>query len=417
MGKAGVKAARAIKDCQVRGNPDDGKGHLEFLMFDPEKGHDIWVPALHVRYGERGDAWSIVFGDQPMPAWKQAKEALVQATSCGGTVPTFAADPDPTPGPKMAEPKLAPLPSRVTGTIDDMVRTTVEDMVANSQVGVDRAEVVAIVHEVAETLAPNVTQYVFPDREPIVLKEGEAHEVLPEVLDTVAAGEIPWLVGPAGTGKSTIARKVAWLLSLDFAAVGCSVQMSESKLLGYMDMRGEYIRTRFRDCYENGGVFLLDEMDSAHPSVLTAFNDALANGQCAFPDGMIDRHADFVPIVAANTYGRGADREYVGRMQLDAATLDRFFMVEVGYDVKLEAVIAQAHHEVYGAAWLTVIHAIRANAERHRIKCIVSTRAVVKAKMLHRFKAERVLDSGVFRGIDAEQKRKLMEGVSLAGLS
>jgi hypothetical protein len=43
---------------------------------------------------------------------------------------------------------------------------------------------------------------------------------------------------------------------------------------------------------------------------------------------------------AANTYGTGADALYVGRNQLDAATLDRFYVVEMDYDRKLEAKLA-----------------------------------------------------------------------------
>jgi cobaltochelatase CobS len=39
---------------------------------------------------------------------------------------------------------------------------------------------------------------------------------------------------------------------------------------------------------------------------------------------------------SANTYGRGPDRAYVGRQQIDAATLDRFVMVTVDVDEALE---------------------------------------------------------------------------------
>ncbi|MCH7728630.1 MAG: hypothetical protein IH991_19420, partial [Planctomycetes bacterium] len=73
--------------------------------------------------------------------------------------------------------------------------------------------------------------------------------------------------------------------------------------------------------------------------MLVVVNAALANGHLRLPDGTtVDRHADFVCAAAANTFGTGADRQYVGRNQLDAATLDRFAACRLAfdYDVDLE---------------------------------------------------------------------------------
>ena len=69
-------------------------------------------------------------------------------------------------------------------------------------------------------------------------------------------------------------------------------------------------------------------------------NSALANGSCAFADGMVKRHEDFILIATANTFGNGANAQYVGRNQLDSATLDRFVTIEWGYDEELEMAIA-----------------------------------------------------------------------------
>lgn len=101
--------------------------------------------------------------------------------------------------------------------------------------------------------------------------------------------------------------------------------------------------------YEGGGVHVLDELDAADPNLLLTVNTALANGYCNVPHRpdkpRAERHKDFVQIATANTVGRGADRMYVGRGQLDAATLDRFQigMVEVTYDMGVEEMIAKAH--------------------------------------------------------------------------
>ena len=91
--------------------------------------------------------------------------------------------------------------------------------------------------------------------------------------------------------------------------------------------QGTIVSTEFRKAYENGGLFLFDEIDASMPGAILAFNAALANNFMDFPDKKVPRHKDFYCIAAANTFGSGADRQYVGRNQLDAASLDRFIDV------------------------------------------------------------------------------------------
>lgn len=88
----------------------------------------------------------------------------------------------------------------------------------------------------------------------------------------------------------------------------------------------------------------MDELDAADPNLLLAINSAIANGYCEIPrhsDPVATRHANFVMIGTANTFGRGATRTYAGRNQLDEATLDRFRIgtVECDYDENVERVL------------------------------------------------------------------------------
>lgn len=88
---------------------------------------------------------------------------------------------------------------------------------------------------------------------------------------------------------------------------------------------------------------LLDELDNGHPGLLTELNQALALDICAFPDGMVVRHARFRFVTTGNTYGTGGGRQYVGRQALDAATLDRLVTIDVPVDENLETRLALAH--------------------------------------------------------------------------
>jgi MoxR-like ATPase len=214
-----------------------------------------------------------------------------------------------------------------------------------------------------------------------------SHKALPDVVMCVAAGTNPFLVGPAGSGKTTLAQQVADTLKRKFYAENRVT--SEYKLLGYMDATGKYVRTQFREAYEKGGVFLLDEVDASDPDVLTTFNSALANGLCPFPDKLVKAHCDFVALAAGNTFGRGADRQYVGRNQLDAATLDRFVIVEVDYDEVAELVWAGNDD------WTTYVQQVRKAIADEKVRHIVSPRASIYGA--------RLLAAGMERGLVAER--------------
>lgn len=176
-----------------------------------------------------------------------------------------------------------------------------------------------------------------------------------------------WMTGPAGSGKTTAAENCAKALNIPFHFTGAVD--NEFKLMGFIDAGGKCVRTAFREAYENGGVFLLDEVDGCHPAALLALNAALANGYCDFPDGQVKRHKDCVIIAAANTWGQGATHEYVGRAKLDAASLDRFVMMPWQYDEALE-------RDTCGRpAWAQYVQAVRAKAAAVGEKVIISPRA------------------------------------------
>lgn len=205
------------------------------------------------------------------------------------------------------------------------------------------------------------------------------HEAFPEVLILAKARKNIMLPGPAGCGKTHLAEQVAKALGLRFGVVSCSAGMSEGQLTGKLLPVGdggkfEFVTTEFIECYEQGGVFLIDEMDAADSNVLLVVNSALANGYLTLPNRVgntrANRHPDFVCIAATNTYGRGSDRMYVGRAQLDEATLDRFRIgtVPMDYDAKIEKRLCP------DAALRVLLQSYREKARAARLQRIVSTR-------------------------------------------
>ena len=162
-----------------------------------------------------------------------------------------------------------------------------------------------------------------------------------------------YLCGPTQSGKTTLAEDVATILGMeygtapmDFGKVPLTGGASPSWLLG-RDTRDGFKVSRFVELFRSGGVFLFDEMDSADPNMLVVLNDALANGHLDHPYiGMVEKHPDFIPMAAGNTWGTGPTRKYPGRTRLDGATLERFRpgRVWVDYDRDLERLIWEAYN-------------------------------------------------------------------------
>jgi len=214
---------------------------------------------------------------------------------------------------------------------------------------------------------------VAPKAHPVGSKR---HQIFDALRMAVAAKVNVFLVGPAGSGKTTVAKQVAHSLGLRFHFNGAI--HSEYKLTGFRDAQGKVHRTAFREAFEHGGLYLFDEIDASQPAALLAFNAALANGMLDFPDRNVQAHPNFRCIAAANTWGKGATMDYVGRNALDAATMDRFAMLEMRYDASLErrmAHLASDGQIDLAEAWLELVQKTRSLCHDHDFRHIVSPRA------------------------------------------
>ncbi|MCP2203256.1 AAA family ATPase [Lentzea flava] len=260
-----------------------------------------------------------------------------------------------------------------------------------------------------EQYAPNVVTVVLPQGRKVELG-ADTHAVLPELLVALHARCHVLLVGPAGTGKSMLAKHAAGALGLEFHALSLGPTTPMSKVFGYYDAHGKYHDTPFRRAFEHGGVMLLDELDNGHPGLLAELNQALALGTCAFADRMVDAHENFRLVATGNTYGTGGDRQYVGRQTLDSATLDRFVVMDVEIDEDLEERIALRHAPSHPDAVMELlddIRNLRAVAETKKLPVIISPRASIDgAKLLEAgATVDQVFEWRVVRGMsDAHRK-------------
>ena len=165
-----------------------------------------------------------------------------------------------------------------------------------------------------------------------------------------------------------------------------------------------YHSTPFRKAYENGGVFVFEEYDGSHPRAMLSANNAVAGNWCDFPDATVEKHPDFVCVMAGNTFGTGASREYVGRNQLDAATLDRFAFLELPYDEAMELGAATAIN-ADAVSWVHTVQAFRRKVESAGLRHVVSPRASIKGANLlkHGVSVDSITKSLLHKGLSADQ--------------
>lgn len=183
-----------------------------------------------------------------------------------------------------------------------------------------------------------------------------------------------WMVGPAGCGKSTIARNTAKELDIPYLCISCGIGTSATEFTGYKYPTRE--ATKFAEFYAKKSIILIDEMTALDPSVAQVINAALANGEIETTTGTVLRHPECIIIATSNTFGNGADRQYVANNQLDASTIDRFTgaIIEVNYSVKYES---QFDHEV-----VDYIYLLRNCIKINLLRRIASTRMIQAAEKM-----------------------------------
>lgn len=291
---------------------------------------------------------------------------------------------------------------KLSGAISELLNDKNERRLEESQVDVQT--VVRLVDKKIAKLKKSLVKTIVVKQATGIIKTIErAHYLTPTVAQICSAGINIMLVGPAGGGKTTCCEKVSEALGLQFFPMSVGPQTTKSDLLGFVDAGGNYHTTPLREAFERGGMLLLDEMDSAHAGVLTVLNSLLANGLCSFPDGVIKRNDNFRCICACNTYGRGADRQYVGRNQLDAATLDRFAVLDFDYDENLERAVAGNDR------WVSKVQMYRKRVFDLRLGVVISPRASIYGARLLAvgIPEKRVEELVLWRGIPASTVEKI----------
>lgn len=312
--------------------------------------------------------------------------------------------------------ELAALLKKIAGSSLDT--TAVKAIVAESFVELIPQLTELITNEVGvateKIIQPQIINVQINNAPPVEIT-GTHHAVFPSLVRILGSispvtSRHPnvYLVGPPGTGKTHMAAEAARALGLDYGAISCSPTMPDSRLQGFIDASGTFRDPVFYRIFTGGGAFLFDEIDNSHPGILAAMNQALANSECSFPNGMQRRHPDFCVVAAANTYGTGATRLFNARNALDAATLDRFIFLKVLIDESLEESITLATNP-NARPWLESVRQWRAAADSHKLEVVISPRASYDGALLlsQGFTFDECKEMLVAKGMSDDSRRKV----------
>lgn len=251
----------------------------------------------------------------------------------------------------------------------------------------DEVEALRVKVKDLEQRTPQTVQVKVPEREDVEI-DGLVHKAFSKVLAYLVAGMKVYLHGPAGTGKTSLGTSVAQALGLPCHVASMHDMMDFGDMVGFLSpTTGEAVRSAdaeaLRRMFGEGGVYVEDEIDNGNANTIAGLNNLMLADEFHFPGDAepTKRHPDFYLIAAANTYGTGPTAEYVGRNALDAASLNRFTMVEVDYDENIERTLASAYLDGERLdTFLAFCWQARKQLDGERI--IFGTRNVVESAML-----------------------------------
>jgi SAM-dependent methyltransferase len=249
----------------------------------------------------------------------------------------------------------------------------------------------------------------------------------PEILDCIKHGEHTYIVGPAGCGKSTMARLLAKRSGLEPIYVDFSAGIDEATFLGSKTVEldektGERIIKFeygiFPQAVKEGRPLILNEIDFAKSKYLASLHGILEENH---PHLVLMENAGevlypaegFVIIATANTLGHGDDlAEYHGTEALNAAFLDRFdSFFQVGYTTEEKTIIFKITNDrILARSLVAMTKDIRNLKDADQVSTTLTTRRLkMISKKAVRIGIKKALINVMITRCDPDDKEQLLE--------
>ena len=154
------------------------------------------------------------------------------------------------------------------------------------------------------------------------------HPKFDEVLKYILVGNTVCLTGPNKCGKTNLAKQLADLLKLSFNNIG-NIYDDVAQINGYYDFNTNYNKTTFQNCFENGGIVLIKNIDTAPLEGIANLNSIISNfsyNPHVFGDKLLTLPNKNFRLMMTNNNG----------YKIDRANIDNLITVNLDYDVNYE---------------------------------------------------------------------------------
>ena len=231
-------------------------------------------------------------------------------------------------------------------------------------------------------------------------------------------GDALFITGPTGSGKTSVVNEVCARLNWPVQQLTLNSRFEFSQLTGHFtysaNKPGEAPQMRFQYgplgiAMKEGHVLILNELDLADAGELAGLNDVLEGRPLVLSENageVIHPHPMFRVVATANSAGSGdASGRYAGVQQLNLAFMDRFRLMEVGYqDARVEELLLEklvpAMKPVLGTM-VKLANEIRTLFSEGRLSLTLSTRTLVRwAQLSNDFRnSPNSLEYGLWRSL------------------
>jgi len=170
-------------------------------------------------------------------------------------------------------------------------------------------------YEIPNRKTPKVDNSLIPDYQ--------------QIVDEIMLGHNIFLIGGAGTGKTTLAQNVSKSIGIDYVTINCSQWTAPVEIIGGQTLDG-YQDGKLIEAWRNGSMLILDELPKLDPNTAGLLNDALAKS--GTPESFIynankekiKKHDNFCVVATGNIYPNSEDIAYGANNKQDLSLLDRF---------------------------------------------------------------------------------------------
>ena len=206
-----------------------------------------------------------------------------------------------------------------------------------------------------------------------------------------ARGRVPMLWGPAGVGKTQLARHLAFLMRVPFERIPLGETSEREDVTGHYELKGattEWITSRLARSFTRPGVVCVDEWNAAPPAVLhvarPVLDDSAALALDAYDGRILMKHPHCFMVATGNPDWMP---QYAGLLPLSEADADRLSHINVGWpEVRTEAEILLNHlgqHDLDKVpAWqvlcaLATWQDLRSSIDRQGLAITAGTRSLI----------------------------------------